>query len=134
MLILHHESFDAISKWYEILEQYDDYYEQTVIADYKSRRIQQEVFRKPSSQPTIERIQKNDPNQATYRVDDSFLAENFLGGSEQTDINTMKLYNIMMQQSSQFETLTERMENLSLKLNILADEDQDSHPIIDFFK
>jgi len=133
---LHQDTFAAVTKWLEILAQYDDSFQRENIAGFKSRRIQQKASPQappnPNNEPVI---------QAYLTIDENPYLKTLKNRSQNSDIakpdkldadlHALELQSFMEQQTEK-GNFEDELENLSDTINDFIDDDEES--LIDYFK
>ncbi len=127
---LHNDTYNAITLWLDILKEYDDNFLRSCIANYKTRRIHQQTASKTSNLPKSEIVT------SVYAIAED-LRQNQDNPDEDSiiqlkiDLQAEDLKVLMEQQQSSIITLSKGLENLSEKINIFTDNEDN---LIDFFK
>jgi hypothetical protein len=115
----------AVTEWLQLLNQYDENYQKENLANYKSRRIQQQAMAKPGSAPSV----KEEPQvRANLEITQS-EEKNRLEKSD-ADKHAYELQ-ILIEHVMLRPSLEDELENLSDTLYDFVDSDDN---IIDFFK
>lgn len=120
---IHPDTFFTITRWLEILNQYDDNYLKESIANYKIRRAQQSFANQNSNFSSLPSIYVE--NTQTTNIIDS--------NPNISDIDLLEMQTIMEQQQNTISNFHDRLEDLSDRINLYLEDEEDDN-LIDFFK
>lgn len=120
---IHKDSYLAITTWLDVIKEYDDLYIKSNIANFKSRKIlNQGTFHKENS------IEKS-PHISIDNINKSSLEKEVFTSQIKTDDSFKNRFELAWDENFTPENLEEGLENLSDKIGLFQDEEDDDNGI-----
>jgi hypothetical protein len=117
---IHKDSYLAIITWLEIIKEYDDLYIKSSIANFKSRKILNNSFLNKENNI------KTSPHISIDNINKDLLEKESFTFQIKNDDNLKTKYEIAWDDNFKPENLEDGLENLSDKISLFKDEDDDN--------
>lgn len=118
---IHKDSYLAVITWLDLLKEYDDFYIKSNIANFKSRKIlTQGSFHKESST-------EKSPHISIDEINTNSLEKDVFTYQIRNDNDYKTKFELAWDENFTPENLEESLENLSDKISLFKDEEDDNN-------